>query len=63
MKKSNEPQERQRREYAPAGSRSQRMMSFRIDNDLLDWLNCHTNCKGRFINNVLRDFISRSPPD
>ncbi len=58
MKKSNEPKERQRREYAPAGERSQKMMSFRVDNDILEWLKINTSNKGRFINNVLRVYIT-----
>lgn len=52
MKKINEPKERQRREYAPAGERSQKMVSFRCDNENFDWLNSQPN-KGRAINRLI----------
>lgn len=52
MKKCNEPKERQRREYAPAGERSQKMVSFRCDNENFDWLNSQPN-KGRAINRLI----------
>lgn len=54
MKKSNEPKERQRREYAPAGERSQKMVSFRCDNENFDWLNSQPN-KGRAINQLIAE--------
>lgn len=53
MKEKKEEKARVRKEYAAKGERSQRTMSFRLDNDLQDWLNCHTN-KGRYINNLIR---------
>lgn len=52
MKKSNEPKQRQRREYAPAGERSQKMVSFRCDNENFEWLEQQPN-KGRAINNLI----------
>lgn len=52
MKK--EEKERQRREYAPAGERSQKMISFRCDNENVDWLNQQPN-KGRAINRLIAE--------
>lgn len=45
--------ERLRKAYAKKGERSQRIMSFRLDNELEDWLNQQPN-KGRYINNLIR---------
>ena len=42
-----------RKAYAPDGQKSQKMMAFRVDNDLLDWLNSQPN-KGRYINELIR---------
>lgn len=53
MMESEENKKRTRRTYAKRGNRSQTMMSFRIDNDLVDWLNGQPN-KGRYINNLIR---------
>lgn len=36
-----------------AGKRTQTMCSFRLDNDLKEWLDAQPN-KGRLINNLLR---------
>lgn len=36
-----------------AGKRTQTMCSFRLDNDLKQWLDAQSN-KGRLINNLLR---------
>lgn len=41
--------ERVRRQYASAGSRSQKMVSFRLDLENAEWLEMHTN-KGRYLN-------------
>lgn len=54
MKK--EENERQRREYAPAGERSQKMLSFRCDKENLEWLNKQPN-KGRAINRLIAEAI------
>ena len=51
---NQEEQQRTRKEYAKKGERSQKMMSFRVDNDLIDWLESQTN-KGRYINNLIAD--------
>lgn len=51
MEKENE-KERTRREYAKKGERSQTMVSFRLDNELQDWMRQQRN-KGRYINNLI----------
>ena len=51
-KKEEEPKERVRREYAAKGSRSQKMMTFRIDYENVEYLESKVN-KGRFINDLL----------
>lgn len=52
QKKEQEPKERVRREYAAKGSRSQKMMTFRIDYENIEYLESKVN-KGRFINDLL----------
>lgn len=47
-----EKKERTRREYAKGGS-AQKMMSFRLDNELSEWLKTIAN-KGRLINELLK---------
>ena len=42
-----------RKEGRKKGERTQKMVSFRLDNDLIDWLQRQPN-KGRFINNLIR---------
>lgn len=53
-KKDMEKQEtpRIRKAYGKTGERTQKMVSFRCDNDILDWLNSHLN-KGRYINDLI----------
>lgn len=46
--------ERIRKEDIKKGIRTQTMMSFRIDNELLEKLKVRTSNKGRFINELLR---------
>lgn len=58
MKEKEEKQERQRKAGIQRGEVTQTMMSFRVDNDILEWLKNNTSNKGRFINNVLREYIS-----
>lgn len=50
---SDEKRTQPRKAYAPDGQKSQKMMAFRVDNDLLDWLDSQPN-KGRYINNLIR---------
>ena len=54
MKKKTEEQEKERtrREYASKGSRSQKMMTFRLDLENIEYLNTKAN-KGRFINELI----------
>lgn len=53
MEEQKEQKERQRKAYAPKGERSQRTWSFRLDNELADWLNQQPN-KGRYINDLIK---------
>lgn len=46
--------ERLRKEYGKKGERTQKMMSFRVDNDLIEWLESQPN-KGRYINNLIAE--------
>lgn len=41
-----------RKAYAPKGERSQKMMSFRVDLENIDWLEAQPN-KGRYINDLI----------
>jgi len=50
---SEESKERIKRRYAPKGERSQKMVSFRLDNENAFWLSTMPN-KGRYINNLIR---------
>lgn len=53
MEEQKEQKERQRKAYAPKGERSQRTMSFRLDNELAEWLSQQPN-KGRYINDLIK---------
>lgn len=53
-KEVEEQKERVRKEYAKKGERSQKMMTFRVDNENVSWLDKQTN-KGRYINNLIAD--------
>ena len=50
--KKDERGESVRKAYAPKGERSQKMMSFRVDLDNIDWLEAQPN-KGRYINDLI----------
>ena len=54
MKKKTEEQEKERtrREYASKGTRSQKMISFRLDLENIEYLHTKPN-KGRFINELI----------
>lgn len=43
----------ERKKYAKAGTRTQKMLSFLLDNDLREWIDQQKN-KGRYINNLIR---------
>lgn len=49
-----EAQPRTRREYAKRGERNQKMMSFRVDLDNIQWLESREN-KGRYINQLIAE--------
>lgn len=56
MKKETNQEEavRVRKEYGKKGERTQKMMSFRVDNDLIEWLESQPN-KGRYINTLISE--------
>lgn len=57
---NEEKTERTRRKYAKRGETSQKMMSFRLDQENEFWLSSFPN-KGRYINNLIRaDRLRRS---
>lgn len=51
MKKEQEAKERVRKDWS-RGTRTQKMMAFRVDNELIEWLDSQPN-KGRYINNLI----------
>lgn len=51
---NQEEKVRVRKEYGKHGERTQKMMSFRVDNDLIEWLESQPN-KGRYINNLIAE--------
>lgn len=50
-------QERQRKADIKRGQRTQKMMAFRIDTDVLEALEKRTSNKGRYINEVLKKYL------
>lgn len=52
MKEQTETKERMRKAYAPKGTRTQTMVTFRCDNDNLEWLQQQAN-KGRTLNDLI----------
>lgn len=44
--------ERVKKQYAEDGTRSQKPFTFRVDNEVQDWLDQQCN-KGRYINNLI----------
>ena len=52
MAQKKEDGERKRKVYAPNGQRGQKMMSFRLDNENLEWVMQHPN-RGRYINELI----------
>lgn len=52
MKKEKETGERLRKARAPRGTREQTAFTFRVDNDIRDWLEQKPN-KGRYINQLI----------
>lgn len=60
MNKDPEKEEKQRvrREYAKRGERSQKMVSFRLDNENANWLEMQGN-KGRYINQLISNDMEK----
>lgn len=52
MKEEKQEKVRIRKNYSKDGVRSQIQMTFRIDNDNVEWLKKQTN-KGRYINELI----------
>lgn len=52
MKQEKNEKEYVRKAYAPRGERSQKMVTFRCDNENVMWLESQTN-KGRYLNNLI----------
>lgn len=50
---------KQERKKSPKGERTQKMFSFRLDFDLIDYLDSQPN-KGRFINDLIRAHMGGS---
>lgn len=53
MEEKETKQKQTRRKYSADGERGQKMICFRLDNDLNEWLQRQLN-KGRYINNLIR---------
>lgn len=53
MEEKEVKQKQTRRKYSADGERGQKMICFRLDNDLNEWLQRQLN-KGRYINNLIR---------
>lgn len=52
MEEVKKAKSQERKKYAPDGQRSQKMMTFKIDFENVEWLNQFSN-KGRYINELL----------
>lgn len=52
MAELSDAKERVRKAYSPKGERGQKMISFRLDNENVEWLNSKPN-KGRYINDLI----------
>lgn len=61
---TKEIKDRVRKVRAVNGERSQKTMSFRVDIELVDWLDMQVN-KGRYINNLIMADMQKhkTPPD
>ena len=58
MTEKKEERERIRKEYAPDGTRGQRMINFRMDIDLWEIVAKQPN-KGRFVNDAIRAYSQK----
>lgn len=61
MNNNNERHGRIRKAYAPKGERTQVMMTFRVDVDNRKWMEKNVTNKGRFINELIREYIRAHP--
>lgn len=61
MNNNNEKQGRIRKAYAPKGERTQVMMTYRVDVDNRKWMEKNVTNKGRFINELIREYIRAHP--
>lgn len=64
MTKKITEDERVRKAYSIRGERSQKMMTFRIDNENVEWLQQQGN-KGRYVNSLIqadREAHQHEPP-
>lgn len=59
MEEEKNSRQRVRKTPSANGSQSQKMMNFRLDLDLLDWLSTKPN-KGRYINDLIREDRDRA---
>lgn len=59
MEQKETPMQRVRKTPSANGSQSQKMMNFRLDLDLLQWLSTKPN-KGRYINDLIREDMDRA---
>lgn len=51
---TEEKKDRIRKEAIKRGERTQKMMTFRVDNHLIAWLDSQRN-KGRYLNNLIEE--------
>lgn len=58
IQQEEQHERQQRRGGITRGEVRQKMFTFRIDFDVLEWLAAHTTNKGRFINDSLREVIA-----
>lgn len=59
MEEEKTPRQRVRKTPSANGSQSQKMMNFRLDLDLLQWLSTKPN-KGRYLNDLIREDRDRA---
>lgn len=54
----DEPKRQTRKSWSKKAGKTQKMYSLRLDLDLLEWLNEHTDNKGFYINQAVREKIA-----
>ena len=59
MEEQNEKKKQERKNYAPRGTRTQKAMTFRLDNDAAEYLSTVDN-KGRLINELIIEWGNRN---